>query len=335
MRRTVRFVPKFHGFQYRNGGSEVKWEVLGITGTLICGGMAYAALDYFYAGMAVPRTRIAPRLNTPLQEYIQSRQETAHVNTGLQFGANWVHPTCRATRPDDEFLKLKGFINKSQPMPICLATHFKGHHLVAYGYDDADPYTIYTYDPNHPGQTTLIQKIMDGSESSYFLQNSVDSGHWKTFFVDAGYTKKIPTVPGMISGWRKCSHCHGLFYGENATLGVCPAGGAHDLTGSSNYTLTSSTGQAGWKWCYKCEGLFFTGRGIRSGKCPAGTTHDGSYSASYMIAHQTGTGEAGWRWCNRCEGLFFAATTTAGTCPGGIGHDSTGSGSYWVKPVRR
>src|SRR6185436_5918531 len=49
-----------------------------------------------------------------------------------------------------------------------------------------------------------------------------------------------------------------------------PAGGAHDKTGSGNYTLINQTplafGQHGWRWCHKCQGLYFAGN--PGSKCP-------------------------------------------------------------------
>jgi hypothetical protein len=37
-----------------------------------------------------------------------------------------------------------------------------------------------------------------------------------------------------------------------------------------------------WKWCGKCQGLFFSGNGTE-GKCPAGEGHDGSDSLNYHL----------------------------------------------------
>jgi hypothetical protein len=42
-------------------------------------------------------------------------------------------------------------------------------------------------------------------------------------------------------------------------------------------------GQAGWKWCAKCQGLFFGGNG--TSVCPAGGAHDGGGSANYLLFH--------------------------------------------------
>jgi hypothetical protein len=38
-------------------------------------------------------------------------------------------------------------------------------------------------------------------------------------------------------GWRWCKKCQGLYYASNKDIGQCPAGGAHDFSGSGHYVL--------------------------------------------------------------------------------------------------
>jgi hypothetical protein len=40
--------------------------------------------------------------------------------------------------------------------------------------------------------------------------------------------------------------------------------------------------QAGWRWCHKCQGLFFV-PGMIASHCPAGGTHDASQSGNYIM----------------------------------------------------
>jgi Fungalysin metallopeptidase (M36) len=88
--------------------------------------------------------------------------------------------------------------------------------------------------------------------------------------------------------------------------------------------------QQGWRWCHKCQSLFFDAAGS---KCPAtaGAAHDGSQSGFYFLAQNSPAypGESNWRWCSKCQGLFFGGL--AGKCPAdGAAHDSSGSGNYVV-----
>lgn len=98
-----------------------------------------------------------------------------------------------------------------------------------------------------------------------------------------------PEIYGRQAGWRWCKKCEGFFFGRNhpSQSGVCPQGGKHDSTGSGLYNLVhnmrSDTGQHGWRWCKKCEGLFFTGHS--SGICPAGNGHDHSASGRYSVIY--------------------------------------------------
>ncbi|MGW6425522.1 hypothetical protein ACWF82_22870, partial [Nocardia sp. NPDC055053] len=82
--------------------------------------------------------------------------------------------------------------------------------------------------------------------------------------------------------------CQGLFFGGRPNP-KCPAGGAHDKTGSGNYSLWHNAGgspsqQSDWRWCNKCQGLFFGGR--PNPKCPAGGAHDKTGSGNYSLYHQ-------------------------------------------------
>lgn len=122
-----------------------------------------------------------------------------------------------------------------------------------------------------------------------------------------------------------------MFFG--GSLGVCPAGGAHDINGSGDYTLQEAPtpGQQNWRWCHLCSGLFFAGNPT-TGWCPAPAAGGHNYAGSgdYSLQEAPGTGQDNWRWCHRCQGLFFAGQATSGDCPAGGGHDYTGSADYIV-----
>ncbi len=94
---------------------------------------------------------------------------------------------------------------------------------------------------------------------------------------------------------------------------------------STDYKLTAY--QYGWRWCKKCQGLFFAGNS--RGDCPAGGSHNLHGSASYGLVHNqaAAAGQHNWRWCKKCQGLFFAGNSQ-GVCPAGGSHDKSGSGDY-------
>ncbi len=87
--------------------------------------------------------------------------------------------------------------------------------------------------------------------------------------------------------------------------------------------------QNNWRWCQKCQGLFFAGT-LSLGVCPAGEGHDPTGSEDYTLnLGAAGSGQQqSWRWCIKCQGLFYAGNTTTGTCPAGGGHNYSGNLDY-------
>jgi hypothetical protein len=134
--------------------------------------------------------------------------------------------------------------------------------------------------------------------------------------------------------WRWCHKCQGLFFAGNPGS-KCPVGvgEAHDGTGSSNYVLVydytppNAPGQADWRWCHKCQGLFFAGN--PGSRCPAGEAHDktGSGNITLVMNLPNAPGQADWRLCHKCQGLFLAGNPGS-KCPAGGAHDKTNSANY-------
>jgi hypothetical protein len=89
--------------------------------------------------------------------------------------------------------------------------------------------------------------------------------------------------------------------------------------------------QADWRWCHQCQGLFFSGGQTATGCCPAGGQHQKGISGNYVLAHNSPVahGQADWRWCSKCQGLFFSGgQADAGNCPAGGQHQKGVSGNY-------
>jgi hypothetical protein len=131
-----------------------------------------------------------------------------------------------------------------------------------------------------------------------------------------------------------------MFFAHHGSFGVCPdvsSGPEHDPLDSGPYMIQQGeshvAGQANWRWCLKCEGLFFAG-GPDQGVCPRdGAGHDGSESGEYIL-HGAGTlsgAQEGWHWCRACGGLFFGADGRRGVCEAAGQHDPTDSGNYAVR----
>ena len=135
-------------------------------------------------------------------------------------------------------------------------------------------------------------------------------------------------------GWRACQACMGLFW-TGAGSAVCPAGAAHDPTGSPNHHITRNLivnphigWQAGWRRCGACAVLFLSA--AAGSACPAGGAHNSGGSADYSLLAVVSSSpgrQANWRQCRLCQGLFFAGAAGS-VCPAGVTHDRTGSADY-------
>jgi hypothetical protein len=108
-------------------------------------------------------------------------------------------------------------------------------------------------------------------------------------------------------------------------------GGAAVVAGVGIASPAEALAQEGWRWCIKCQGMFYGIRYSGPGPCPAGGNHDGSQSGHYYIREEGAAPgqQGGWRWCAKCMGLFYSGpNNNVGHCPAGGGHDKTGSAAY-------
>jgi hypothetical protein len=192
-----------------------------------------------------------------------------------------------------------------------------------------------------------ILLALDHMLASGRLNSQQHEGAWQgvwSAFAKFGQGPQASSVGAQLTGtvadftvgqdkWRWCHKCQGMYFSANATQGKCPAGGAHDHTGSGNYDIVQNwakaPGQSNWRWCHKCQGMYFAGNATQ-GKCPGGGAHDHTGSGDYKLALNAwgSPGQDNWRWCHKCEGLTFAGNASQGVCPGGGAHDHTGSGDY-------
>ncbi|WP_159440698.1 M36 family metallopeptidase [Mucilaginibacter sp. OK098] len=119
-------------------------------------------------------------------------------------------------------------------------------------------------------------------------------------------------------------------------MGPAATSNGTQLTGNvAKFTI----GQNNWRWCHKCQGMYFGGSATQ-GVCPAGGQHDHTGSGNYDLVHDwaAAPGQNNWKWCNKCQGLHFAGS--AGVCPAGGAHNVAGSGDYklifnaWGSPAQ-
>jgi hypothetical protein len=151
----------------------------------LCGGMAYAALDFFRFGMDVPwdaHSGEQPASGTRLRGYLWKRQLRSFFGDLDRFLIWMVYlhyipawwpfrggPTWLVDRSREEWGKLKAAIDHGDPVPLGLVRDstsvFDNHQVLAIGYDeeDRDHGIIHVYDPNCPRQRSTIRVGFGGT----------------------------------------------------------------------------------------------------------------------------------------------------------------------------
>jgi hypothetical protein len=185
------FDPHKHGYHFSNGF--IKWSWGPISGTALCGGMAYSAIDYWTAGMSLPQQEDVPQQGDAVHQVIYDRQFDAHGNTVLRFGTCWMNNVSS----EAEWDILDGWIRVGQPMPVCLFRDWSGHHTVAYGID-LTKRSFDLYDPNYPSRPCTITQVPGG------FKHSNESTPWRGFFVDVRYEYKRPPLLEGEFRWKRC-----------------------------------------------------------------------------------------------------------------------------------
>lgn len=195
-RRTVPgFLPSTSGFRFSNSFPHVPVRRIGIPGVLslpigdasngLCGGMAFAARDYFEAGRTPPEATTAPG-DGPLFDYLVDRlfasfdlpfgpaTYLALMSPLLSDGETWwsrlgLAPHGRAWRMvKDEWPRIRAELDSGHPCPLGLVrvkSHLPGdlkqnHQVLSYGYELAGTsLTLHVYDPNRPGRDDVSLRL--------------------------------------------------------------------------------------------------------------------------------------------------------------------------------
>lgn len=214
--RMTTFNPETHGFRFVNTFLNIT-GVFDITTGGLCGGMAYAALDYFKYGIATPRQDYTPVSGTALESYIYGRQMTSlqlHMDKWTElhanpFGArnseffNWGLQGTGGGRLQE----LRAKIDAGQPVPLGLkslsANPGEDHVVLAYGYDmgrykgDLGAYKedlkIYIYEPNFGARRVTLVAKPDRAQWCYLERNNRGQEVcWRTYFVQQNYSQSRP-----------------------------------------------------------------------------------------------------------------------------------------------
>lgn len=85
-------------------------------------------------------------------------------------------------------------------------------------------------------------------------------------------------------------------------------------------------GQVDWRFCVRCEAMFFDGAASK-GSCPSGGGHAAmgfNFDLPFDIP-ESANDQGGWHFCNKCFVMFFDGYPNKGVCSAGGGHEGHGS----------
>lgn len=218
------FTPRQHGFHFGNSfNNEIFNNFLGSWTTKgRCGGMAFASLDYYYAGRAVPAhtgdcfpNGKVPEDSSGLAGYIWDRLMDSFAANGIKF-ATWSLKRDHSTlvwgegvpqlTKNEEFPRLMNVL-KNGPAALGLINTQNvfeigdNHQVVAYGaeLDEATgKMTVYVYDNNYPDSEIILTS---NPNDLYFTSNLTyaTGGHprYRGFFVE-DYSRKTPSYTDLV-----------------------------------------------------------------------------------------------------------------------------------------
>lgn len=196
------FLASKHGFPFPNcyppGSPVVELPTpfgritLGDASGGLCGGMVFAALDFYLTGVACPAVP-----TDPVYRYLCRRLlDSWNLPFGVLRYFDWQRRPGASRRwagvrvqdgvarltIEEEWPKVKAWLDRGQPAPLGLvkAHSFsprqlpKNHQVLALGYRlEGDDLTVRVYDPNHPGDdtTTLALSLRDPEAEATVTHN--------------------------------------------------------------------------------------------------------------------------------------------------------------------
>jgi hypothetical protein len=197
------FTPQQHGFHFDNEFVNKVADLPGFGGIETrgrCGGMAFAALDFYFSRMRVPADTTLPPDGSPLADYIYRRLLDSFLTpSAVQFVSWTLHPdqggwflkgVARWTR-EDQLPRLRAHVDAGRPVALGLVgardlAHVGSgnHQVVAYGYD-IDQATravmVYVYDNNSHDQEVVLS--IDPGRPGVAASNR--SEPWRGLFVQS------------------------------------------------------------------------------------------------------------------------------------------------------
>lgn len=212
----VSFDPARDAFAFRNSFvNKISFAGIPITETRgRCGGMAFAALDHWYARIPIPDTATLPPDGDPLADYIYRRLHTSMLDNWPKFVLFMHTPDHRTLLGgigvsrmvrEREFPKLRGLLEQGLPQPLGLTQSrdlgglSRDHQVVAYGYEqDATKTRIFIWD-NRYGRREDVLEFTTRYERTDRAVRQSDGSQWRGFFVEK-YSRRVPPYAAEVEG---------------------------------------------------------------------------------------------------------------------------------------
>jgi hypothetical protein len=220
---STSFSPQSNGFQFANTFTNTISNFAGISITSggLCGGMSYAALDYYMKKARVPAQNYPPIDHTTLYNYFYGRQTTSIESNVDRWAELLVNPLGSRT---NEFFSwglkggsggqlqvLKSYIDRGIPVPLGLFESGDGgirphHQVLAIGYNCGryngdlgqyqDDFQLFCYNPNFPDQITTL--VPNSAQHYYYWKGNPDNSRYITYFVDSKYSPQDPPAAAAV-----------------------------------------------------------------------------------------------------------------------------------------
>ena len=172
----------------------------------LCGGMCFAALDYFYLGEVPPAETEVKKIDRKLFGYLCERQlESIKVPVLLKV-FEWMlseDETIATRMARYEIPKLRRMLDRGEPAVLVLVRAHgldnptQNHQVLATGYE-FDPITrvmrIQLYDPNHPQQEPAITLNLASPRSGLQLAQSTGEMLYGFFVIPYKPQKSVPRI---------------------------------------------------------------------------------------------------------------------------------------------
>jgi hypothetical protein len=215
-RGAVAFDPATHGFAFPNAFvNEILTLPNGATITTSgrCGGMAFAALDYFLAGQAVPAwrsdlwapSRVPPDSHWLAQLFTQRLRDSFVTGSAAKFvtwsmhsdDETWVFKGVTRWTKEEELPRLMASIDAGRPVVLglvvarSLGSIGHNHQVIAFGHEQdrsTGRTSVQVYDNNSVGRVVTLTSEQDQPDWT-----ASNGRSWRGFFLQ-DYTPRRPRV---------------------------------------------------------------------------------------------------------------------------------------------